>query len=290
MDAENNKKLNRRRSFRIYEQVDLYYQKLDNTFALSSETAVASHSSLKEPVPESLTQENDTLNVNISATGISFTCKEKLNPGDYVMIRVLMLSRMTLVMSGCKVVYCKPSNPFEPNRYPYQVGAQFVNLRDEDKALLTRYVDKARSRQLINWGLITTLFFSLLVYPEVFLELIHKSGALLIESFLKAVFFLNEFIGYLFDELVMSIFHTDLRATQISSFYLQFTLYVVIGLYLSVRVIPTFLKNLIYQWRVFYFRKKSSIAYYWKEQSLLKKTLITGLISVLLAGYGYSLL
>ncbi len=54
---------------------------------------------------------------------------------------------MTAVMTCCKVVYCKPSNPYEIDQYPHLVGARFVNLAATDRALLDNIVSKRRKYQ-----------------------------------------------------------------------------------------------------------------------------------------------
>lgn len=290
-------KLNRRHSFRIYEQVDIFYQKIAfnpdipktldfDTLANPSAQDQPTAASFDSNLPESLSKENDTLNANISASGISFTCKEELSPEDYLMVRILLLSGMTLVMSCCKVVYCKPSNPFEPNQYPYTIGVQFVNLRPEDKDLLTRYINKKRARQIVGWTLFAALTLTFLAIPELFVELVLELSDLLIDTFLEAMFLTNDLISLNLDRAVEYFVHSDTHTTQLISFYIQSTCYAILGLYASLRIIPTFIKNLFYRLRVFYFRKKSSLIYYWSHQSLIKKTVMIGTSLIVILCYG----
>jgi PilZ domain-containing protein len=297
MDTGKEIKLNRRHSFRIYEQVDIFYQKIAinpdtreamdfNTLPNPNDQAQSTATSFDSHLPDSLSKENDTLNANISASGISFTCKEELSPEDYLMIRILMLSGMTLIMTCCKVVYCKPSNPFEPDQYPYTIGVQFVNLRTEDKDLLTRYINKKRARQIIAWTFLAALTLTFLAIPEIFVDLVLELSDLLIDTFLEAIFLINDLISLNLDRTVEYFLHSDTYTTQLISFYIQSTCYAILGLYASLRIIPAFIKNFFYRLQVFYSRKKSSLIYYWSHQTILKKSGIIAVCLTVLICYG----
>ncbi len=284
MTAEKKTRPNRRRSFRIYEQVDMCYQQLDTHLksapdpdtpkprTVSSQTAVLPPSTIEDEFPESVCRQNSTLNINISTSGISFTCKDEFKPGDYLMIRVLMLSSMTLIMTCCKVVYCKPSNPFESNQYPYAVGAQFVNLTEKDRDILNRHIQGKRLRKTVVWSLMAILGLVILYVPELVFELAWETGLLIWEYVVSVVELINDLISYSLDEMVAFIFHTEQKNTQIISFYFQFFLYLVLGLYLLIRIIPSMVRKLYNRFREFYLRKKSSLDYYWSGQSVLFKT------------------
>ncbi|WP_157204105.1 PilZ domain-containing protein [Methylomonas methanica] len=119
MAKVNGEKLNRRVAFRIYEQANLFYRKIDRDRHMQAPEnfdALLSNSDLSDAaapdaLPDSQSRENDTLNVNISASGIAFTSKDSLQAGDYLMLRILLLSSMTAIMTCCKVVYCQTQQP-----------------------------------------------------------------------------------------------------------------------------------------------------------------------------------
>lgn len=92
-------------------------------------------------------KENDTRNVNISATGMAFNCEEALNEGDYLEIKLLLVSSMAVIVTYGRVVYRKNS-PSNDNRYPYFVGVDFINMKDEDRELLIKYVVKKQLQQI----------------------------------------------------------------------------------------------------------------------------------------------
>ncbi|TRW89991.1 PilZ domain-containing protein [Candidatus Methylobacter oryzae] len=92
-------------------------------------------------------KENNTRNVNISATGIAFDCEEILKEGDYLEIKILLISYMTAIVTYGKVIYCKNSQS-DNSQYPYVVGVNFINMKDEDREMLIKYVVKEQLHQI----------------------------------------------------------------------------------------------------------------------------------------------
>jgi hypothetical protein len=303
IDRANTNNSNRRSAFRIYEQVNLFYHKIeynqngktkpdfnnitDNvTQSLDKSPPISNEAASPEDfLPESHSQENDTLNVNISASGISFTCKEELIPGDYLVIRLLLLSSMTVITAYCKVVHFKLSNPFEINQYPYLVGARFVNLKSDDKELLNRHINKRRTRHFIADGLFVSLIMLILAIPDVILDLLVQLSSFLFDNFIGTIHLFYELIEYSLDHLVEQVFHTSLHETELIAFYIQVVLGFV-GLYILLRIITSAYKKSARCCRVFFHRKKLSVLYYWGEQSLLYKfgMISTGIITIFCYG------
>lgn len=92
-------------------------------------------------------KENDTRNVNISATGIAFNCEEVLNEGDYLEIKMLLVSSMAVIVTYGRVVYCKKTEAND-RQYPYFIGVDFINMKDEDREMLIKYVVKKQLQQI----------------------------------------------------------------------------------------------------------------------------------------------
>jgi len=283
MDIVNlkNKSLSRRRALRIYQPVDLFYQKISNgaengtNFDLTKTpeflpaTENAAHI---KPIslPESKIHENDALNVNISASGISFTCKEELKTDDCLILRIRLLSSITVITVSCKVVYCKPSNPFEKDRYPYLVGVCFVNIKEEDTELLHKYVNKKRKQQLTLNALLAAFLVTVIGFPDVIFDFLIGLFDLFIENFIEAMHLLFELIEYNLDHLVEFLFHTNVHDTQTIVFYIIIGLGL-LGLYAFMRTIPPFFIKQWRNYRVFIHRKKSSFLYCWREKPLMYK-------------------
>jgi hypothetical protein len=297
----NGKKLNRRDAFRIYEQVNLYFHKVessqinefrpgfDNSLTLANPVAQITGQtgqSAEQALPHSQSRENDTLNVNISSSGIAFTCKEELNPGDYLVVRIFLLSSLTVIMTCCKVVYCKPSNPYEKNRYPHLVGAQFVNMTAEDSDLLERYVSRIKKQQMIGRGLLLTLLMIILAVPDVLIDMFLDLCDHAIDLFLEALSILYDYAGMGLDHVIEYLFETDRHETQVIEFYTTIAIGLVL-LYGLWRHLPRLCLHLINTQREFWFRKKASLLYFWGEQSLVNKVKIAGMGIVAITCYGY---
>ncbi len=299
IDKPNKSQLNRRRAFRIYEQVDLFYQKISPdqsneafphlshaiTQSQTGKNSSSADSAFNQQLPESHSQENDTKKVSISSSGISFTSKEELMAGDNLIIRVLLLSNMVRITTCCKVVYCSPSNPFESDQYPYQVGAHFVNLRPEEKTLLDNYVSKIRLRKFIVNSMFACLILIGLAFPEFVFSTLFDQVYFLIDNILEIAGLMLDIISYNSDKAVEYVFHTELHETQVISFYIQLFL-ATIAVYLSFKVIRSIFKSLYYRFRVFLFRKKWSFLYYWRGKTLLYKVGIISLAVLAILCYG----
>ncbi len=296
------KSTNRRLAFRVYEQVNLFYQKIlpeqlaepalefDNVltgFRLppdgESDERIALPGQLSS-LPYSESRENDTLNVNISATGIAFTSKDPLAFGDYLALRILLLSSMTTITTCCKVIYCKPSNPYEDNLYPYCVGGQFMNLTTEDRQLLSKHLLKRRKQQIVTYSLFLTALMIFLAAPDMVLDMVLDLAHQLLEFMLHAVHVFIEIIELNIDRLIEHYLHTGLHTTQIISFYISLALKLICLWFLWKTIPPRCLAFGKHVWR-FWSRKKASLLYAWGEQSIFNKIKISGLAVTAVVGY-----
>ena len=294
----NDKKSNRRVALRVYEQVNLFYQKItlsqlngtplgfDNTLNSTAGSQVALGLTIEPSFPHSQSQENDTLNVNISSSGIAFTCTEELKVGDCLMLRILFLSSMTALMTCCKVVYCKPSNPYESNRHPYSIGAQFVNITAEDRALLNRHVGRRKKQQFAINGTLTALALAFLFAPTEALGLLVGMVHHLLEVILHMLHLAFEVVESGLDHLIEHHFHTGTHDTQVIVFYVLVTLGLVV-LYLFGRMVPSAFVRLRKGLLLWLSRKKSSCLYFWGQQTGLDKIKIVGIGTAAIAGYIY---
>lgn len=305
MIEANKTQLNRRLAFRIYQRANLFYRHIDRSQGIQHPQNIGSEplithssqrqaeneritdeSSFEASLPASESLENDTLNVNISASGISFTSREKLQAGDYLQTRILLLSNMTKITTCCKVVFCKPSNPYENDRYPYLIGARFVNLAADDQDLLNSYLKKCRKQQFVLNGLVLLAVIAFLAMPEQFLDFTLTLGHYLLEAALHLLHVLFEYIESTLDHIVEHLFHTGLHQTQIIVFYLLLA-FASAGLYWLWRIVPPVCLRFCQTLRGYFRRKKASLLYFWGEQTLQVKIGILLLGTVLTVCYGY---
>lgn len=181
----------RRRFFRIDDQVNLYYKKVDEkkvtpashisdnvlgNCSLSAalelisqesrvmmhrlertEPDVADYLKLIESKIDLISQavmmqgtdfkEKDTCNANLSASGLAFESEEALAVGDYLEIKMLLVSCMAVIVTYGKVIYCKPKNNPD-SRFSHVIGVDYVNMKEQDRELLIRHVVKRQLQQI----------------------------------------------------------------------------------------------------------------------------------------------
>lgn len=278
MSMTNKNASNRRRASRIYEHADLFYQKIASSSDYSSPSQhqdedLASFEQDKEGhLPKSNSQENETLNVNISATGISYTCREELKPGDHILLRILLLSSMIVMTVSCEVVYCKPSNPFENDRYPFLIGGRFINIRAEDTELLEQHIRRKKIQRYPFQALLALLMIVTIQAPDVILELLVGVTEFIAEFAIESAFILFEIVSMYLDHAIEAVLHTPIHETQMISFYLM---WIAVIFMLSKKVF-VLIKNLIFKGRIFFYRKKASLKYYWHEKSWMYKSGVIG--------------
>jgi len=275
---------NRRRASRIHERVDLFYHKVKS----ESEFSTPSHheddaeflqQGNAKVLPKSNSQEHETLNVNISETGISYTCNEELQAGDHILLRILLLSSMTVVTVSCEVVYCRSSNPFENDRYSYLIGGRFVNIREEDTELLKQHIHKRKQQHYTLSALWALLFLAILQSPESIFDLIVGGFDFISELLVETLFIAYEILSMYMDQAVETVFHTNLHDSQTISFYLVWVLGL-LAFWAVLNRLLLFLKNSLFRCKLLFFRKKSSLLYYWHDKSMLYKTsLISGVLA-----------
>lgn len=91
--------------------------------------------------------ESETRHVNLSASGIGFNCEEAFKPGDYLEIKMLLLSSVAVIVTYGRVVHCR-HNPDNESRQPYTIGVEFIDMQDDDKEILVQYVVKKQIQQI----------------------------------------------------------------------------------------------------------------------------------------------
>jgi len=286
------KKINRRIASRIYEQSNLFYRKIDRRQVSDAQPdfeSLLDHgaTAVDSSLPASQSLENDTLNVNISATGIAFTGQEPLKPGDHLLLRILLLSNMTVIMCCCRVIYCKPSNPYETDRYPYLIGAEFVNMTTEDSQLLHNHVDRKTKQKLVLNGSLLTMLTLILLNP---LDTVHLAAVLghhLFEIIGHAIYLLFEYMELGLDHVIEHTFHTELHTTQIIVFYTLVTAILIALYYLARNIIIPGCIRLTQHQRRYWSRKQASALYFWSEQTTMAKFKIIGISTAAIVAYVY---
>jgi hypothetical protein len=290
------KNKNRRASFRIFGEANLFYIKIDEKSAsqtsLNSELEWTSQNSawllpsvkVDQPqvtMPDLQFNENHTLNVNISTSGMAFNCDDAFEKDDCLAVKILLVSGMKVISARCRVVYCKKSNPYE-NLPPYVVGVEFTDITEADRELLIKYVDRHKAQQLIIGGVILVAVGSVLVMPAAVFGLLLELFHFLFEHFIELSHIAFEMIESGLDHLIEFLFETSLHDTQVIVFYIlvAFASY---WLYRLWRAVPPFCRRWKNNQIAYWTRKKESFFYYWREQLLINKIkwIAIGVVSII---------
>jgi hypothetical protein len=300
------KNKNRRGYFRIYDEVNFSYKKIDQTWAsypnLIADNREPSFSTdiakvrqdltsllpkLEKDLPDLAFNEYESRNVNISAGGMAFNCNDALREGDILAIKIRLPSSMTVIVTYSQVVYCKDIQADgSPNDSPHPrfIGTHFVDMKEEDRKLLVKHVDKKRGLQHWVNGAILAAVITLIAIPDVVFGLLVEFLHFLLELILHILHLSFEFIEMNLDHVIEHLFHTDLHQTQVIVFYVILT-FIVYGLYLLVRTVPSFCRRCKQNLLAAYAFKKASLAFFWREQSLLDKTKIVAIVVAAAAAY-----
>lgn len=275
---------NRRVFFRIYDEVNLFYKKIDESlltrpqstndsfsfFRSSDMQSYALPSNLEAEIESDAKFDKDTTcNINLSAGGLAFNCHDSMQEGDCLIVKILLKSGMSTIAAPCKVVYCR-DNHLSDSEYPYFVGAHFVGMRDVDRMLLGDYVDKKRQQRKWRNIVLMAAAVTVIMLPDVVFHLLAVLFHFLLEITLHMLHLAFEFIESNLDHLVEHLFETDVHVTQIIVFYILFPFFCY-GLYRMGRLVPPFFrwskKKLVAYWS----RKKSNLIFFWREQSPVEK-------------------
>lgn len=307
MDKVNMRKdKNRRGSFRIYDEVNLSYKKIDEVWGGNSrpipDNIDPSFSTDIEKVPRNLAallptlekdlpdlpfNEHESHNVNISASGMAFNCEDALKEGDILVIKIQLASSTAVIVTYSQVVYCKNLQADDsPNDSPHPcfVGAHFVDMKEEDRALLIKHVDKKRGLQHWVNGVILIAVITMITMPDVVFGLLLEFTHFLFELLLHILHLSFEFIEINLDHLVEHLFSTDLHQTQVIVFYVILS-FLVYGFYRLWRAVPPFCRRCKQNLFTAYAFKKASLLFFWREQSLFNKIKIVAIGIAAIACY-----
>jgi len=91
--------------------------------------------------------ESSTRNANISATGMAFESEKPIKVGELLEIKLLLSSCFAVIAIFGRVVYCK-ENAQHDDLMPFQIGIDYINLKDQDREVLIKHVVKRQMQQI----------------------------------------------------------------------------------------------------------------------------------------------
>ncbi|SMF95440.1 PilZ domain-containing protein [Methylomagnum ishizawai] len=84
--------------------------------------------------------------INLSASGLSFSIDQTYDPGRVLEIKMVLLPNMVGVIAYGRVIYCRRNVTLAGQ--PYRVGVDFIGLSDRDREMLIRHVVRRQSQIL----------------------------------------------------------------------------------------------------------------------------------------------
>jgi len=86
-------------------------------------------------------------NVNLSASGIAFECAEAMAPGEFLEIKMLLASSMSLIVAVGRVVHCTIQTQ-DGGAPTYLIAVDYYNMHEQDREFLIKHVVKRQLQQL----------------------------------------------------------------------------------------------------------------------------------------------
>lgn len=90
---------------------------------------------------------DDLRHANISASGVAFESKSQVERGQFLEIKLLLSSSFALIVIYGQVIHCK-NNKDNNSHMPFQIGLNFVHMKDQDREMLVKHVVKRQMQQI----------------------------------------------------------------------------------------------------------------------------------------------
>lgn len=95
-----------------------------------------------------LQQDNDlseskVCNTNLSASGLAIEVETPVKEGEFIEVKLFLSSCVAVILLYGKVVYCKKNAESS-----YQIGIDYINLKDEDREVLIKHIVKRQMQQI----------------------------------------------------------------------------------------------------------------------------------------------
>ncbi len=91
--------------------------------------------------------DNHIRNANISASGVAFESTSEVKVGEFLEIKLLLTSCFAVIVIYGKVIYCNESTDKDESM-PFQIGLDYINLKEHDREVLVKHVVKRQMQQI----------------------------------------------------------------------------------------------------------------------------------------------
>jgi hypothetical protein len=91
------------------------------------------------------TDDQDTQEVDLSGSGVSFDSMESLTPGDLLELRLVLFPSYTGILASGRVIRCEKTGS---RACPYKIAVEFVHIRDTDRQCIVKHILDRQATQI----------------------------------------------------------------------------------------------------------------------------------------------
>jgi hypothetical protein len=94
---------------------------------------------------EENTHSQDTQEVDLSGSGLSFASTESLAPEDLLELRLVLFPSYTGILASGKVIRCEKTGSCA---CPYKIAVEFVHIRETDRQCIVKHILDRQAKQI----------------------------------------------------------------------------------------------------------------------------------------------
>lgn len=91
------------------------------------------------------TDDQDTQEVDLSGSGVSFESTESLTPGELLELRLVLFPSYTGILASGKVIRCEKVGS---RACPYKIAVEFVHIRETDRQCIVKHILDRQTTQI----------------------------------------------------------------------------------------------------------------------------------------------
>jgi len=120
------------------EEIAEYLKIMDAKISLLSQAVLQQGNDLSE---------SQLCNTNLSASGLAIEVDSPVKEGEFLEVKLFLSSCVAVILLYGKVIYCR-KNTQENSVSPFQIGIDYINLKDEDREILIKHIVKRQMQQI----------------------------------------------------------------------------------------------------------------------------------------------
>lgn len=115
-----------------------YLKLMDSKISLLAQAVLQQNNDLSE---------STLCNTNLSASGLAIEVDSAIKVGEFIEVKLFLSSCVAVILLYGKVVYCK-KNSTSDNTASFQIGIDYINLKDADREVLIKHIVKRQMQQI----------------------------------------------------------------------------------------------------------------------------------------------